>query len=129
MQRMGMLPTDSPPKAEVVLPKADSRPVEAAPTVAPVPTGIRTPWSEFWRKFRRQRVAVVALGFIGLLVVVAVLAPWIVPYDPVNDFDYDRINEGPSLAHWLGVDPLGRGQVQSDRRHAQRCRMQRGHCQ
>ena len=82
--------------------------VPAAPTVAPVPTGIRTPWSEFWRKFRRQRVAVVALGFIGLLVVVAVLAPWIVPYDPVNDFDYDRINEGPSLAHWLGVDPLGR---------------------
>lgn len=69
--------------------------VPAAPTVAPVPTGIRTPWSEFWRKFRRQRVAVVALGFIGLLVVVAVLAPWIVPYDPVNDFDYDRINEGP----------------------------------
>ena len=81
--------------------------VPAAPTVAPVPTGIRTPWSEFWRKFRRQRVAVLALGFIGLLVVVAVLAPWIVPYDPVNDFDYDRINEGPSLAHWLGVDPLG----------------------
>ena len=39
---------------------------------------------------------------------VAVLAPWIVPYDPVNDFDYDRINEGPSLAHWLSVDPLGR---------------------
>ncbi len=82
--------------------------VPAAPLVAPVPTAVRTPWSEFRRKFRRQRVAVMALVFLVLLVAVAILAPWIVPYDPVNDFDYDRINEGPSLAHWLGVDPLGR---------------------
>ncbi len=80
----------------------------ATKAVAAVPAGVRTPWSEFWRKFRRQPVAVVALAFVVLLVAVAILAPWIAPYDAENFFDYDRINEGPSWAHWLGVDPLGR---------------------
>jgi glutathione transport system permease protein len=68
----------------------------------------RTPWSEFWRKFRHQPVALGALGFIVVLTIVAILAPWIVPYDAENFFDYDQLNAGPSLSHWLGVDPLGR---------------------
>ncbi len=79
-----------------------ARPIDTAATM------VRTPWSEFWRKFRKQHVALVALGFVLLLVLVAVLAPWIVPYDAENFFDYDRINAGPSLEHWFGVDPLGR---------------------
>ena len=69
---------------------------------------VRTPWSEFWRKFRRQHMALAAGAFVALLVLLAVLAPWITPYDAENYFDYDRINQGPSWTHWLGVDPLGR---------------------
>jgi glutathione transport system permease protein len=69
---------------------------------------VRTPWREFWRKFRMQHVGFAALIFVLLLVLVAVLAPWIVPYDAENFFDYDRINQGPSAMHWFGVDPLGR---------------------
>ena len=69
---------------------------------------VRTPWSEFWRKFKRQKVALAAGGFVLLLVVVAVLGPWIVPYDAENYFDYDKLNARPSAAHWLGVDALGR---------------------
>ena len=68
---------------------------------------VRTPWSEFWRKFRRQHVALGALLFVLLLIAVAVLAPWITPYDAENYFDYDRLNQGPSMAHWMGVDALG----------------------
>ncbi|KAA9000567.1 glutathione ABC transporter permease GsiD [Affinibrenneria salicis] len=69
---------------------------------------IRTPWREFWRRFRRQRVALLAGGFVLLLCLLALLAPWLVPYDAENYFDYERLNEGPSLVHWLGVDSLGR---------------------
>jgi len=69
---------------------------------------VRTPWSEFWRKFRQQHVALVALVFVLLLVLVAVFAPLISPYDAENFFDYDKINQGPSWQHWMGVDPLGR---------------------
>jgi glutathione transport system permease protein len=71
-------------------------------------TAVRTPWSEFWRKFKKQHVAVAAGIFVLLLVVVAIFAPWIVPYDAENFFDYDSLNALPSLQHWFGVDPLGR---------------------
>jgi glutathione transport system permease protein len=70
--------------------------------------GVRTPWTEFWRKFRKQHVALAALVFVAILVLVAIFAPWIAPFDAENFFDYDRLNEGPSWVHWLGVDPLGR---------------------
>ncbi len=73
-----------------------------------VATEVRTPWTEFWRKFKKQRVAVVAGLFIVLLVALALLAPWIVPYDAENYFDYDSLNALPSAQHWFGVDPLGR---------------------
>jgi len=76
--------------------------------VASKPEGVRTPWSEFWRKFRKQHVALAALVFVAILVLVAIFAPWIAPFDAENYFDYDRLNEGPSAIHWLGVDPLGR---------------------
>jgi len=69
---------------------------------------VRTPWKAFWRRFRRQHIAMIAGAFILLLIVAAMFAPWLVPFDPENYFDYDRLNEGPSLIHWLGVDSLGR---------------------
>ncbi len=74
----------------------------------PVDGSIRTPWREFWRKFRKQKVALLAGGFVVLLVAVAIAAPWIVPYDAEGFFDYDKLNAPPSAAHWFGVDALGR---------------------
>jgi len=71
-------------------------------------SAVRSPWSEFWRKFRRQKVAVAAGLFVLALVIVAVAAPWIVPYDAENYFDYDKLNATPSWQHWFGVDALGR---------------------
>ncbi len=84
--------------------------IETPPTaVAEIATSsVRTPWSEFWRKFKKQHVALGALVFVLLLVLVALLAPWITPYDAENFFDYDKLNTPPSAAHWFGVDPLGR---------------------
>ena len=72
------------------------------------PDHIRTPWFEFWRRFRRQPVAMTAGLFVLLLIVVAAIAPWVAPYDAENYFDYDRLNDGPSMMHWFGVDSLGR---------------------
>ncbi|MBE5204462.1 glutathione ABC transporter permease GsiD [Pectobacterium sp. FL60-S17] len=69
---------------------------------------VRTPWREFWRRFLRQHVAVTAGVFVLLLIAIAFLAPYLMPYDAENYFDYECLNEGPSAAHWLGVDSLGR---------------------
>src|SRR4029453_19080086 len=81
--------------------------VVAAPAPR-VSEAVRTPWSEFWRKFRKQKIALVAGAFVALLALVAILAPWVVPYDAENFFDYDRLNARPSWQHWMGVDALGR---------------------
>lgn len=95
-------------------PLTDTSTVEPPPEPSPGPAGsratesVRTPWSEFWRKFKRQHVAVVAGGFVVLLVVLAIAAPLIVPYDAENFFDYDSLNALPSAKHWFGVDPIGR---------------------
>jgi glutathione transport system permease protein len=69
---------------------------------------LRTPWTEFWRKFSKQRLAQVAGIFVIFLIMSAVLAPWLVPFDAEDYFDYDSLNAGPSLTHWFGVDALGR---------------------
>ncbi|NYT35373.1 glutathione ABC transporter permease GsiD [Allopusillimonas soli] len=71
-------------------------------------TPVRTPMREFWRKFRKQKLAMWAGVFIVLLIVVAVFAPWIAPFDAENYFDYNALNSPPSPTHWLGVDSLGR---------------------
>ncbi len=80
----------------------------AVPAHSLPPTAVRTPAAEFWRKFKRQRVALVAGGFVVFLVLLAVFAPWLVPFDPENYFDYDALNAPPSGKHWFGVDSLGR---------------------
>lgn len=49
----------------------------------------------------------IAFGLVALLVFVALAAPLIAPYDP-NAVDLTARLQGPSLAHWLGTDHLGR---------------------
>jgi ABC-type dipeptide/oligopeptide/nickel transport system permease subunit len=75
----------------------------------------RSPLQLFWRRFRQDRVALVSLGFIVLLIVVAIAAPLVVsllglpgPYvQNINLTDSFGSPLGPSLAHPFGVDQLG----------------------
>jgi peptide/nickel transport system permease protein len=76
----------------------------------------RSPLQLFWRRFRRDKVAMVALGFIVLLVLVAVFAGPITKLlgaPPPNEqqtsaLDDFGLPEGPSSEHFFGVDPIGR---------------------
>jgi ABC-type dipeptide/oligopeptide/nickel transport system permease subunit len=72
---------------------------------APAPPS-RTLW-QVWRRFRRNRLAAIALAVIGLQLVIALFAPWIAPYDPYAS-DYAATWQKPNAAHWLGTDDLGR---------------------
>jgi len=75
----------------------------------------RSPLQLFWRRFRQDRVALVSLGFIAFLLVVALAAPLIVkllglPGPSVQNPNLtDQFGSplGPSLAHPFGVDQLG----------------------
>ncbi|MDY7105390.1 MAG: ABC transporter permease [Actinomycetota bacterium] len=77
---------------------------EPATTVTDEPEGAL---ARFVRRFRRQRVAVVALGFVVALVLIALAAPLVAPADPL-DQELRAALEGPSIEHWLGTDEVGR---------------------
>jgi glutathione transport system permease protein len=70
-------------------------------------TALRSPSAEFWRRFRRKRVAPVSGCVILLLVLTAIGAPWIAPYGPATP-DYDNVLAGPSWQHICGTDAFGR---------------------
>src|SRR5215475_6723947 len=77
--------------------------VKEAPVVRPVR----------WRLAALRRVPVVPLAIIILMVLTAVLADVVTPYSPVNISLPDRLRlpfweQGGSLAHPLGTDPMGR---------------------
>jgi oligopeptide transport system permease protein len=68
-----------------------------------------TLWRDAWQRLRRNRAAVVSLGFVVALLLAAVLAGVLAPY-PYQRQDLDHVDEGPSLQHWMGTDDLGRDQ-------------------
>ncbi|HVW42000.1 MAG TPA: ABC transporter permease [Amycolatopsis sp.] len=59
------------------------------------------------RRFLRNKLATAGLVFLLLLVVVAIAAPLIAPFDPDAQVLVERF-QPPSGAHWLGTDSLGR---------------------
>ncbi|HEY2397986.1 MAG TPA: ABC transporter permease [Solirubrobacteraceae bacterium] len=76
----------------------------------------RTPLELFWSRLRRDRVAMVSLGFIIFLIVVAIAAPLIVKLLGLPGPNTQNLNLtdqfgsplGPSSAHPFGVDEQGR---------------------
>jgi peptide/nickel transport system permease protein len=76
----------------------------------------RTPFELFWARFRRDRVALVALGFIGLEIAVAIFAPLLVDAfgHPPNAQYPNELDAafgtptGPSSSFLFGVDTVGR---------------------
>jgi len=58
------------------------------------------------RVFLRNRAALAGLLILGLLILAAILAPWIA-HDPL-EADLSRMLQAPSTAHPLGTDELGR---------------------
>lgn len=67
----------------------------------------RTPFAEFWRKFKKQKLAFIAFFFVIFLIALALVGPFIVPYD-IAEPDYDNVLSGPSIEHWAGTDAYGR---------------------
>jgi peptide/nickel transport system permease protein len=60
-----------------------------------------------WRTLRHDPRAVLALGYLALLLVVSVFAAQIAPYSPTEQ-NVAELLMPPSAAHWLGTDDLGR---------------------
>jgi len=60
-----------------------------------------------WRRFTKNRAALIGLGLVIIEVILAVFAPLVAPYDPVK-MDLRSARQPPSSEHLLGADELGR---------------------
>ncbi len=67
----------------------------------------RTLRQDVWRQFRRHKGAVVGLIILTIIVLSAVIGPFVYPYDPFG-IDVPSASQGPSLKHIMGTDNLGR---------------------
>jgi peptide/nickel transport system permease protein len=67
----------------------------------------RSEWAQAWRRLRANRLALLGLVVVCLLLLVAIFANLLVPYDPTLQL---RGMQGaaPSNEHWLGTDYNGR---------------------
>jgi peptide/nickel transport system permease protein len=64
---------------------------------------------ELWLRFLKNKTAVAGLVIIGVIVAVAIAAPWIANYDTVViKMNIAERLQHPSAAHWFGTDELGR---------------------
>lgn len=61
----------------------------------------------FVKKFMKRKTAVLGLVIIILLVILAIVGPYLAPYD-YNEYDYANVLSGPSAEHWFGTDHYGR---------------------
>jgi len=70
-----------------------------------------SPWRDAWRRFDRNRAAVVSGCIVAAIILVSLAGPWLVRQ--YNGFEYDTLGldnrlADPTLLHPFGTDTLGR---------------------
>jgi peptide/nickel transport system permease protein len=74
------------------------------------PTVPSSPLTGFWNVFRKNRMAVVGLFMLVVIVVIAIFADAIAPYNPRSyaGIQSSDIYNPPSAGHWFGTDDAGK---------------------
>ena len=67
-------------------------------------------WGEALRRVAHNPFAIVGVVLIAGLTFTAIFAPWLAPYDPIEQ-NLDAISQGPSREHLLGTDDIGRDEL------------------
>lgn len=66
-----------------------------------------SPFMDMLRRLRRSKFALIGGSVVLLVIIAAVFAPIVAPYDPKQQ-EIVSLLQGPSRDHWLGTDELGR---------------------
>jgi len=66
-----------------------------------------SPARRAWRRLLARRTAVFGLAIVLVAVALALLAPWLAPYDPLQT-SFSLVRKAPGAAHWFGTDEVGR---------------------
>lgn len=68
----------------------------------------RSLWADAWRRLRYSITARIGMALSALVVIIALGAPLVDPYNPKLDADLDNARQPPSAEHIFGTDRLGR---------------------
>jgi peptide/nickel transport system permease protein len=79
----------------------------SASTIAPAGDATDSPGRVALRALLRRPTAVFGAVVLGLVTLLALLAPWVAPYDPLAT-SWSLVRKAPSAAHWFGTDEVGR---------------------
>lgn len=64
---------------------------------------------EFWKKYKRNKLAVIGLVIIIFMILAAILAGWLAPFPPdKQDISFDGVPQPPDTKHLFGTDNYGR---------------------
>ena len=64
-------------------------------------------WQDAWIRMRHNKLALFGLAVLSLFVIIAILTPWIAPYEYAQQ-NLELGASPPSAANWLGTDIFGR---------------------
>lgn len=64
-------------------------------------------WKDAFRRFRSNKMSVVAFFLLVMMIILAIVGPLLSPYS-YQEQDYTAVNEAPSSTHVFGTDDLGR---------------------
>lgn len=68
---------------------------------------VQSPWKVVWKRLRRNKLALAGLYILVFMILLAIIGPMLSPYK-MEQFDLEYISMGPTLAHPLGTDDIGR---------------------
>lgn len=85
------------------------------PTIQPTTPGVPVKvtnskavrWLALYKKLAKNKAAMVGAFIVLIFIVLAILAPWIAPHDPL-DIQMAKKLQTPSAEHWFGTDDKGR---------------------
>lgn len=69
--------------------------------------GDERPLARAWRRLKQRKSAMLGLVVICFLILLAIFAPLIAPFDPAQQ-SWTAVRKAPSWAHWFGTDESGR---------------------
>src|ERR1700758_4574746 len=79
---------------------------------SPLLRGRRAPSRSYWnnvaRRLARDPLTMLCLAVLTLIILSAILAPWLAPYDPYKTSMARRLIAPGDSRYWLGTDELGR---------------------
>ncbi|MFD1416193.1 nickel transporter permease [Oceanobacillus jeddahense] len=82
--------------------------IEKSETAVKAPNPRLKSWKSVFNKLKKNKSAVVGGILIILLIIIALVGPYLTPYDPLYDQDVTNKLATPSSDHWFGTDNFGR---------------------